>query len=193
MLKCILGLCGCVLATMLAASALSQRVNGEEKKPTFLGAAPPEELQVFAPLVGKWRTETVARPSVESKDGQTGSGECTGQWLHNGHFLRLEGSGDFKNGRLEYSMLLTYDRNRKVYRRWAFTSSGTAAESTGDWDEPTRTMTWTSKIGTPAATYVVKQVLEKDRFVESHLQRREDGTILRDSTITGDRKKQADK
>ena len=31
MLKCILGLCGCVLATMLASSALSQRDNGEEK------------------------------------------------------------------------------------------------------------------------------------------------------------------
>jgi hypothetical protein len=189
MLKWMICLSGCLFVAVLIVSVPSQPACGEEKKPTFLGQAAPEELQVLAPLLGKWSTKTVARPSVESKEGQTATGECAGQWLHNGHFLRLEGTGSFKDGRMEFTILLTYDRNQKAYRRWAFTSTGTAAESTGRWDEPTKTMTWTNRTAA-GTTYVVKQVLEKDRFVESHLQKRDDGTIVRDLTITGDRNKQ---
>jgi Protein of unknown function (DUF1579) len=192
MMNYLTGLRGCLLATALVSSGVSQRAGADDKRPTFLGPAAPEELQVFAPLVGQWSTKTVSRPSVESKDGQTGTGEMTGQWLHNGHFLRLEGWGEVKNGRLEFTILLTYDRNQKVYRRWAFTSSGTVAESTGRWDEPTKTMTWTNR-SAAGATYVVKQVLDKDRFVESHLQKRADGPVVRDLTVTAQRKKLLEK
>jgi hypothetical protein len=181
------------LIVALASLDVPPAAFGEDNQPPFLGPSPSPELQVFAPLVGNWSVKTVARPSIESKEGQTGTGEMKGQWLHNGHFLRLEGFTDVKSGRLEYSILLSYDRNQKVYRRWAFTSSGTAAESTGRWDETMQTMTWTNKGGTPTASYVVKQVIEKDRFVDSHLQKREDGATVRDFTVTAERKKEAKK
>jgi RND family efflux transporter MFP subunit len=147
-------------------------------------------MELFSSLVGKWRTESVARPSAESKEGHTATGEAIGQWLHNGHFLRLEGSIDSTPDRTEYTMLLSYDRNRKTYRRWAFTSAGVAAESVGSWDEATATMTWTGTQGN--VTTLVKQKLEKDRFVETHLFKRDDGAVLRDLTFTAQRKKPAD-
>jgi RND family efflux transporter MFP subunit len=190
MAKYVIGLSCCLLATLLTTCLLLPRASGEEKKPSFLGPAAPEELQVLASLVGKWSTKTESRPSLESKEALTASGEAAGQLLHNGHFIRLEGTIDSKAGRTEYTLLMTYDRKQKVYRRWAFTSAGVAAASTGEWDEAARTMTWTATQGN--VTTLIKQVLEKDRFVESHLFKRDDGTITRDLTFTAERKKPAE-
>ena len=83
---------------VLTATAVSQPETG--KKLPFLGA-PPEELQVLAPLVGQWTTKWDVRPSLQEKDGYTADGEATGHWLHNRHFIRVEGTAISDKHRLE--------------------------------------------------------------------------------------------
>lgn len=164
-----------------------------DPRPTFAGPPPAEEMKVFEPLVGRWTTEIAVRPSVRTKEAFTSKGEVTGQWLHNGHFLRLEGSAQSRQGRFEYTALFSYDRTNKEYRRFVFTTDGITAVSTGEWDEKTKTMTWRAT-GLPAGVmFQVKTVIGPDQFSETLLGKNQAGTILMDSTSTATRKKPADK
>jgi hypothetical protein len=122
MLKNLLFLSGCVVA-MAAPPAVSQPDTSAKDLP-FAGAAPPEELEVLAPLVGQWTTKSDGRPSLQSKAGFTATGETTGQWLHNRHFIRMESKFAGAKVREEATVLYSYDARKKAYRRWLFTSSG---------------------------------------------------------------------
>jgi hypothetical protein len=66
------------------------------EKPVYVGPPPPEELKVLAPFVGQWKTVATIKPSLSDKEGFTSRGEVNCQWMHNGHFLRVEGFGLFK-------------------------------------------------------------------------------------------------
>jgi hypothetical protein len=41
---------------------------------------------------------------------------------------------------IKVTTLMTYDRERKMYRMWSFLSNGSTSEASGKWDEKTRTM-----------------------------------------------------
>jgi len=188
MLKNLLLLCGCVLATVVPSSAMSQPDTPEKKLP-FAGPVPPEELQVLAPLVGQWNLKSEVRPSLQDKQGFTAIGEVTGQWLHNRHFIRLESKSTGKKYREQATVLYSYDATKKLYRRWLFSSSGLATESEGRWDEGKKTMTWTPLNLPPNVTGSVTDVLTRDRIETTVYFKRGDGQILRDVTLTATRKK----
>ena len=133
-------LSGCMMVTLVAASAAAQP-DAPDKKLPFVGPPPPEELQVLAPLVGQWTSQWEFRPSLQHKEGFKATGAATGQWLHNRHFIRVEGSNAGAKYREEATVLYSYDAKKKCYRRWLFTSSGLATESEGHWDEGKKTMT----------------------------------------------------
>jgi uncharacterized protein YjiK len=46
---------------------------------------------------------------------------------------------------IKITTLMTYDRERKMYRMWSFLSNGSTSEASGKWDEKTRTMISTSR------------------------------------------------
>jgi hypothetical protein len=82
------------------------------------------------------------RPNLKLNKGFAATGEVTGQWLHNRHFIRLESISAGPKYQEEATVLFSYDAKKKVYRRWLFASSGLATESEGQWNESKRTMTW---------------------------------------------------
>ena len=77
---------GLMVGLLIPLSAESQIAE----KPVFVGPPPPEELKVLAPFVGQWKTKTTIKPSLRDKEGFTSTGELSCQWMHNGHFLRVE-------------------------------------------------------------------------------------------------------
>lgn len=93
--------------------------------------------------VGTW--DSVAGPP----EAPLATGSYTAEWVLGGHFVRgtgflktADGSNDF-----ELLSLMRFDREAGVYRTWLFFSYGAVTQTTGVWDEATRTMTETTRYG----------------------------------------------
>jgi hypothetical protein len=155
----------------------------------FAGPAPPDELQVLAPLVGQWTSQSEVRPSRQHKVGFKATGMATGQWLHNRHFLRLEATVTSEKFREEATVLYSYDGRKKIYRRWLFSSSGLATESEGQWNAAKKTMTWKVLHLPPNVAGSVIDVVTYDRIVTTVSVMDADGQVLTDMTVTATRKK----
>jgi hypothetical protein len=130
--------CPIVLLSCTSA-ALAQ--NRDEA--VFVGSSPPKELKVLEPLIGQWTIEVRVKPSLAVKEGFTSKGEAACRWIHNGHYLLLEGFSDAASGRFEWTEIITYDQRSGQFRRFVFSTEGIVAESVGKWDAKTQTMTWT--------------------------------------------------
>jgi len=181
-------LCACVVVAGTAIRVPSESDAGKEDLP-FLGSPPPQELQVFADRIGEWTSKWEVRPNIQNREGFTATGQATGKWIHNRHFLRMEGTSTSSKFREESSVLYGYDASKKVYRRWLFTSSGLASEAEGHWDEAKRTMTWKALNLPAGVTGTITEVHEKDRIQTTVLIKRNDGQVLTDLTVVATRKK----
>jgi hypothetical protein len=107
-------------------------------------AGPPlavRQQKVLDKFLGTWRT-TYKLPKAEwTPEPKEGSGTLTFTRMLGGQFLHEKGEHSDKTSNIT---LFTFDAERKTYRTWWFSSTGQTAESTGEWDEATRTFTWTS-------------------------------------------------
>jgi hypothetical protein len=176
----------CLVVVLLIAPAVTSQ---QVEKPVFTGPPAPEELKVLAPFVGQWQTEGTIRPSLRHKEGFTSKGETSSQWMHNGHFLRLEGFGVSTQGRFESTTIISFNRTIGQFRSFAFNTDGLASEAIGEWDARTNTLT-TKGLNLPAGwTALGKMTIEKDRLVQSVLVKNEKGEVVRDVTSTSERKK----
>jgi hypothetical protein len=72
---------------------------------------------------------------------KTATAEYTFTHVLGGQFVQGIGRHSDKT---EEMLLLTYDAQKKCYRRWAFLSTGQTSEFTGIWDADTATLTWTT-------------------------------------------------
>ena len=92
--------------------------------------------------VGTWDVSTTTQsPSAV--------GEFTAKWVLDGRFVQTNGSVKTSDGSndFEITSLMTYDRERDVYRTWSFMSNGMASEAESTWDPATRTMTKIARYG----------------------------------------------
>lgn len=188
---------GYAIAVSAASSGMSQSTAAFGQSIPFAGLAPPQELEVLAPLIGSWNLSEKGPPSRRFTTGFTSIGETKTQWAHNRHFIRSEGflirTTDGKKFRVEFTVLMGYDREKGVYRRWLFTSEGFASESEGRWDASTSTMTWKPVNIPPNTTAAIKHVQKKDRYEFDLLFKDNDGTIIFALTATAERQKPSDK
>lgn len=99
------------------------------------------ELQVLSNYVGTWDVV------ITTKDSPFTKGESSAMWVLDGRFVQQTGKLESADGPgvLKITTLMTYDRERKVYRMWSFLSNGSTSEASGKWDEKSRTMTSTSR------------------------------------------------
>ncbi len=109
----------------------------------FLGSPPPKQLKVLEPLIGQWTIEATIKPSLAVKEGYSSKGEAACRWIHNGHYLHMGGFANAPSGRFEWTEIITYDQRSRQFRRFVFSTEGIVAESIGQWDDKTQTMTWT--------------------------------------------------
>lgn len=81
--------------------------------------------------------------TITSKDSPFAQGESSTKWILDGAFIQQSGtlsSADGEN-KVKVTTLMTYDKQKKVYRVWSYFSSGESSEATGKWDAKSRTMT----------------------------------------------------
>jgi hypothetical protein len=95
------------------------------------------ELKPLEAMVGTWKVEVTARPTVGGSDKREVIE--TFEWFLGGQFLR--GKATVKD-RSESHFIVQYDRVRKKYRFWYFDSTGHTGEMTGEWNDASRRMTW---------------------------------------------------
>lgn len=116
----------------------------EEKKADGIPPKPPE-LKVLERYLGSWNTEVVNKVAeLNPKEVRITGGTFTNAWVLDGRFLRMKGKSSTG---VEGIQMRTYDPQKKQYRGWVFDSTGTAASSTGQWDEDAKTMIWKGDLG----------------------------------------------
>jgi hypothetical protein len=155
----------------------------------FMGPPPSQELKVFEPLVGSWTFAATNKLGVGATAVYESQGVAEAKWVHNGHFLQLEGSSQTPRGRFSWTELLGYDQRLRQYRRFVFSSEGIIATSVGSWDDKERTMTRTAT-GLPENwSGEVTTRLGDDRVEVALRVTNERGEVTRESTMTMERKK----
>jgi hypothetical protein len=106
--------------------------------------ARPPELKNLQPLIGTWETQTTVKVAEWSPKElrMTGSVRCT--WVLDGRFVQVKGTDSLKQ---EFLGHWTYDVNNKSYRTWFFSSSGTAASWSGQWNPAAKSFIVTKDLG----------------------------------------------
>lgn len=99
----------------------------------------PVELKALETLVGTWKDEMTFKPSVWTAQERRETASYVAKWVLDGRFVWCHGSGD---GNSQDLQLMTYDPAKKAYRRWHFASDGYTSESSGQWSENSKTLTW---------------------------------------------------
>ena len=102
--------------------------------------APPPEMKILDQRVGTWDNVVTAKAAIWTPDGFEAKGVEKIESTLAGRFI--EGK-TINTDKYEATWLATYDVNKKAFRSWFFNSFGNSGESTGQWDEKTKTITWT--------------------------------------------------
>jgi hypothetical protein len=108
----------------------------------------PAEMKRLEPFVGEWDAEFINRPSIVSPRGNKSKGLMTARWILDGRFL----FGTTEVGNHSSVWVIGYDTNKKAYRYIRFTDTGLIDESTGQWDEGTRSLVWKAEHTPPGIT-----------------------------------------
>ncbi len=142
-------------------------------------------MEVFAPMVGKWTTRTVHKPSQNNPKELTSTGRFVAEMILDNRFIRVEGTGATPTQkRMKYTVMMTYDERKQSYRRWVFRSDGFTAEATGVWNAKKKTITW-STIGLPTGmTFTITGTINRDSLELTMYGKRADGTVLMDTKTT---------
>lgn len=102
------------------------------------------EFKVLERWVGKWDSETTARAAVWTpKEFKVTGDKSEWAWILDGKFLYNRGIN-----RDVVIQVMTFDPRRKAYRFWNFSTDGNASESSGQWDEDSKTLALKADLGT---------------------------------------------
>jgi hypothetical protein len=99
----------------------------------------PPELKVLERFVGAWDFGVISMKAEWTPKQSSSTGTSANEWTLDGRALRRR----VRHPDLETIEMMTYDAGKKAYRYWIFDSRGAATELTGQWDEKTRTLTFT--------------------------------------------------
>lgn len=144
----------------------------------------PPELKVLEQWIGKWNSDVTSKPAVWDREGSQYKGNSTEEWKLNGRFLYTNVKAKGEQGRYEFIAVRTYDEKAKAFRSWSFWSKDKASgisESSGQWDENTKTMTdraVDADRGTVADSKI--RFIDKDNFEFTFLVKDKEGTVLLD-------------
>jgi hypothetical protein len=156
------------LLTLLAVTVFVPTIKAQDDPPK------PPELKVLEQLVGTWKDEATFKTAIWTPKERKESTTQQGEWALKGRFLSLRGrNGD--GG--EDLQLMTFDPDQKAFRRWYFDSEGNATESTGQWDEKTRTLTWTGSLGDGVTAVSVWKFTDKNTLDWTRIAKDDKGKI----------------
>jgi hypothetical protein len=152
--------------------------NGEDKKSAEEPAKPPE-LKALGRLIGTWKDEATYKVAEWTPKKRTETLVYRDEWTLNGRFLQSRGREE-GDGKAEDLQLMTFDPEKKVFRRWYFDSDGATNESTGKWDGKTNSFTWTGDLGDGITAVSVWTLADEDTVVWSRIAKDKDGKVYLD-------------
>jgi Protein of unknown function (DUF1579) len=168
------------IITLFLVLFLASPLLAGEKKPDD-GPKKPAELKVLDRLIGTWKDEVIFKVSEWTKKERRETATYSNSWSLNGWFVQNRGrNGD---GKAEDLQLMTFDVEKKVFRRWYFDSDGDASESKGQWDAKTATLTWTCDLGDGITAVSVWRFSDMDTIIWSRIAKDGKGKIY--SNIEG--------
>jgi hypothetical protein len=110
----------------------------------------------------------------------------TGQWILDGRFLL----GTSEVGDHSSKWVIGYDTNKEVYRYIRFTNAGQNDESSGHWNEETRSFVWKLEDAPSGVTRTsTNRFVGKDAVHAHILGEDKDGKVHIDLTIRSTRRK----
>jgi hypothetical protein len=118
------------------------------------------ELEVLDRFLGTWKIDMVSKPAEWTKQEVKLTGTTTNEWTLGGRFQIHRAK--YSPTHVESVEMLTYDADRKVYRFWHFNSNGIANETTGAWDEKSKTMTFKGDFGNGITSVSKMRFVDKD-------------------------------
>ena len=123
------------------------------------------ELQALSNYVGIWDV------AFNSKDAPFSNGSYTSKWVLDDKFVEQTGdlTAVFVPKDIQVKALMTYDQNKKAFRKWTFLSNGRALESSGTWDPKNRCMTWVSTYHDDLSITTIKTTTT-ETFLDSGVQ-----------------------
>jgi hypothetical protein len=149
-------------------------------------SAKPAELKVLDRLVGNWQEEEISKPAEWTPKEERTKSTSTTEWVLGGRFVQMKERG---NDNLEVVQMITYDVDKKVYRRWRFTSGGTATETTGKWDEDSKTLTWTGTLAKDISFVSRWKMTSKDTMEGAAIAKDGSGKVYLDVASKSTRRK----
>jgi hypothetical protein len=120
-------------------------------------------LKVLDRLVGTWNDEVVFKVSESNPKERRETWTYSNKWTLQGGFL--ESRGRKSDGKDEDLQLMTFDPEKKSFRKWYFSPDGYVAEASGQWDEKTSTLTWTNDLGDGSTGVSSWRFADKDTTV----------------------------
>lgn len=146
----------------------------------------PPEVKKLEPLIGKWESEFIQRPSAISPQGGTSKGTMKADWILDGRFLL----GESDLGNYQSIWVIGYDTNKRAYRYVRMGSNGQIEENLGQWNESARSFEWKGVNGQPGITRSSTNRLIGNDAVEAQIiAKTPDGTVQMDLTIKSARRK----
>ncbi len=119
-------------------------------------ASKPPELKVLERLVGTWDSESVSRVAEWTPVEAHAKGVLTRDWVLDGRFVQEKA----KQSDGDAIVMFSFDVERKAYRWWLFNAHGHAMETQGQWDETTKTFTFTSDVSGLTNTSTIRFINE---------------------------------
>ena len=129
----------------------------------------PAELKVLDQFVGTWSSETVSKAAEWTPKDVSYTGELTRKWVLNRQYVQEFASDG------QQMVMFGYDKENRVYRCWFFPSKGRAHESTGHWDEKSKTLSTSEEMNDGITSYSRIRFVDKDTHVWSAIAKNKQG------------------
>ncbi len=160
-----------VIALLIAVSA-AVALGGE-------GPAKPPELKVLERFVGTWDAESVSKPAVWTPKEVRAKYVEVRELILDGWFVESKGRAADEKGDSTIWMM-TYDLARREYREWLFVTGGFSIQWSGQWDEATKTFSFTGDAGNGVTSKGTTHFIDKDHIEFSILATDSDGKVYQD-------------
>ncbi len=104
-----------------------------------------QQLRALDHYEGAWDVTLTIEALTDSGQDQQFTGEVTGKWIVDGHFLEQIGRYRIGDQTLTIKTIMSFDSKQDRYHYWYFLSGGEVRESTGSWNESQQKMTSTMR------------------------------------------------
>lgn len=143
------------------------------------GPPKPPELKVLERFVGTWDAESISKPAVWTPNEVRAKYVEVREMVLDGWFV--ESKGRAADGKVDSTLwMMTYDLARREYREWLFVTGGFSIQWSGQWDEATKSFSFTGDAGNGITSKLTAHFSDKDHIEFRIIATDSDGKVYQD-------------